>query len=77
MIVSALYIGAPMLSDSTLTVGQLSSFLLYAAYVSVSASGIANLYADVQKGLGASTHLWEILDRKPDITYDGKAPLMS
>lgn len=71
MIVSALYIGAPMLSDATLTVGQLSSFLLYAAYVSLSASGIANLWADVQKGLGASTHLWDILDRKPDITYHG------
>ena len=72
MIVSALYIGAPMLSDSTLSVGQFSSFLLYAAYVSLSASGIANVVSDANKGLGASAHLWEILDRKPAVMYDGK-----
>lgn len=71
MIVSALYIGAPMLSDSSLTPGQFSSFLLYAAYVSLSSSGIANLWADVSKGLGASAHLWEILDRKPAVAYSG------
>lgn len=71
MLVSALYVGAPMLGDSTITVGQLSSFLIYAGYVSLSASGIANLWSDVNKGLGASAHLWDILDRKSDYTYSG------
>ncbi|XP_034240500.1 ATP-binding cassette sub-family B member 10, mitochondrial-like isoform X2 [Thrips palmi] len=71
VLVSALYVGAPMLGDSTVTVGQLSSFLIYAGYVSLSASGIANLWSDVNKGLGASAHLWDILDRKSDYTYNG------
>ncbi|KAE8748625.1 ABC-transporter, subfamily B member 02 [Frankliniella occidentalis] len=71
ILVSSLYIGAPMLIDSTLTVGQLSSFLLYAGSVSLSASGIANLYAEVQKGLGVSGPLFEVLDKKPHIAYEG------
>uniref|UniRef100_A0A0K8SJ49 ATP-binding cassette sub-family B member 10, mitochondrial n=2 Tax=Lygus hesperus TaxID=30085 RepID=A0A0K8SJ49_LYGHE len=66
-----LYAGGVMVSDSTLTVGSLASFLLYAAYIGVSISGLSSFYTELNKGLGASTRLWEIMDRTPAIPFSG------
>ncbi|BES92880.1 ATP-Hypothetical protein cassette subfamily B [Nesidiocoris tenuis] len=66
-----LYTGGVMVSDNSLTVGSLASFLLYAAYIGVSISGISSFYTELNKGLGASTRLWELMDRQPVIPYSG------
>lgn len=67
-----LYTGGVMVSDNSLTVGSLASFLLYAAYIGVSISGISSFYTELNKGLGASTRLWELMDRQPVIPYSGE-----
>lgn len=60
-----------MVSDQTLSVGDLSAFVLYAAYIGVSIGGLSAFYSELNKGLGASTTLWQIIDRKPDIPSFG------
>ncbi|KAK0076457.1 hypothetical protein PV325_000365 [Microctonus aethiopoides] len=71
IILSVLYYGGVMISDSTITVGSLSSFLLYAAYTGVSFSGITNFYTELNRAIGASSRLFEFINRKPEIPITG------
>lgn len=61
-----------MVTDATITVGNLSAFLLYAAYVGVSLAGLSSFYSELMKGLGASSRLWELIDRKPKVPLRGE-----
>ncbi|XP_065208672.1 ATP-binding cassette sub-family B member 10, mitochondrial-like [Planococcus citri] len=71
IILSVLYYGGIMVSESNITVGNLSSFLLYAAYIGVSLGGLSNFYSEMNRGLGASSRLWELMDRVPQIPVTG------
>ncbi|XP_069698495.1 ATP-binding cassette sub-family B member 10, mitochondrial isoform X2 [Periplaneta americana] len=71
IILSVLYYGGVMVSDSNLTVGNLSAFLLYAGYIGVSIGGLSSFYSEMNRGLGASTRLWELVDRTPAIPVSG------
>lgn len=59
------------MADSALTVGQLSSFLLYAAYVGIALGGISGFYSEMNRGLGASTRLFQLIDRQPEMPVSG------
>ncbi|XP_014239016.1 ATP-binding cassette sub-family B member 10, mitochondrial-like [Trichogramma pretiosum] len=71
IILSVLYYGGAMLSDATISVGNLSAFLLYAAYVGISMGGLSSFYSELNKALGASTRLFELIDRRPSIPIEG------
>ncbi|GFU54517.1 ATP-binding cassette sub-family B member 10, mitochondrial [Nephila pilipes] len=71
IILSVLYNGGSMMSTNQITIGGLSSFLLYAAYVGISIGGLSSFYSELMRGLGASTRLWELIDKKPLISYEG------
>ncbi|KAJ8920066.1 hypothetical protein NQ315_011720 [Exocentrus adspersus] len=76
IIISVLYYGGVMVTSHTLTVGNLSSFLLYAAYIGVSVGGLSSFYSDLNKSIGAATRIWEIIDRTPLLPLqDGSVPL--
>lgn len=60
-----------MVAENSLTVGALSAFLLYAAYVGVAIGGLSSFYSEMMKGLGASTRLWELIDTTPSIPLQG------
>lgn len=68
-----LYSGGLMMQSSVITVGDLSAFLMYAAYVGISIGGLSNFYSNVNKSLGASTRLWEIIDRDSRIPNKGRS----
>ncbi len=61
-----------MVSESNISVGNLSAFLLYAAYIGVSMGGLSSFYSEMNRGLGASSRLWELVDRVPQIPVSGK-----
>ncbi|CAH1155892.1 unnamed protein product [Phaedon cochleariae] len=71
IIISVLYYGGVMVSSHSLTVGHLSSFLLYAAYIGISVSGLSSFYSDLNKSIGAASRIWEIIDRQPIIPMQG------
>lgn len=74
IIISVLYYGGVMVSDQTITVGNLSSFLLYAAYIGVSVGGLSSFYSELNKSMGAASRLWELIDRTPVIPLGGIVP---
>lgn len=61
-----------MVSSQTITVGNLSSFLLYAAYIGVSVGGLSSFYSELNKSMGAASRLWELIDREPQIPQTGQ-----
>lgn len=52
------------INDNGLTFGTLTNFIIYAAFVSASLSGLPEQYANIQKAIGSSERVLEILDEK-------------
>uniref|UniRef100_A0AAQ6A7F3 ATP-binding cassette sub-family B member 10, mitochondrial n=1 Tax=Amphiprion ocellaris TaxID=80972 RepID=A0AAQ6A7F3_AMPOC len=66
MILSVLYKGGLLMASQHMTVGELSSFLMYTFWVGISIAGLSSFYSELMKGFGAGARLWELLDRKPE-----------
>ncbi len=60
------------MTGGTMTVGKLSSFLLYAIYVGVSIGGLNQFYAELMRGVGASTRLFDLIQTKEAIPLIGR-----
>uniref|UniRef100_A0A182NR51 ATP-binding cassette sub-family B member 10, mitochondrial n=1 Tax=Anopheles dirus TaxID=7168 RepID=A0A182NR51_9DIPT len=70
IILSVLYYGGTMVNNSEMTIGALTSFILYAGYTAISIGGLSNFYTELNKGVGSATRLWEIIDRKYTIPIE-------
>ncbi|XP_046886148.1 ATP-binding cassette sub-family B member 10, mitochondrial [Hypomesus transpacificus] len=66
IILSVLYKGGLLMANEHMTVGELSSFLMYAFWVGISIAGMSSFYSEMMKGFGAGARLWELMDRKPE-----------
>lgn len=71
IIIGVLYYGGAMIGDQSLSVGALSAFLMYAAYIGVSVGGLTRFYTELNRSIGAATRLWELIDRQPTIPSQG------
>lgn len=71
MVLSVFYYGGKLMNEAQISVGDLTSFLLYAAFVGVSLSSLTSFYAELMRGLGASTRIFELLDKRPEIPTAG------
>ena len=75
IIMSVLYYGGNLVNEGEMTIGALTSFILYAGYTAISLGGLSNFYTELNKGIGSATRVWEILDRQPTIpTHGGLIP---
>lgn len=61
-IVAVIWYGVNLASRGQLLIGDLISFILYSAFVGASFGGIAEMYAQIQKAVGATERVFEILD---------------
>ncbi|KAM4771659.1 ATP-binding cassette sub-family B member 10, mitochondrial isoform 1-T1 [Rhinophrynus dorsalis] len=69
MVLAVLYKGGILTGAAHMTVGELSSFLMYAFWVGISIGGLSSFYSELMKGFGAGGRLWELLDRKPVMPF--------
>lgn len=67
IIISVLYYGGNLVIQDALSIGALTSFILYAGYSAISLNGLSNFYTELNKGVGSAQRIWEILDRKCSI----------
>ncbi|XP_040453614.1 ATP-binding cassette sub-family B member 10, mitochondrial isoform X2 [Falco naumanni] len=70
IVLSVLYKGGLLMGNAYMTVGELSSFLMYAFWVGISIGGLSSFYSELMKGLGAGGRLWELTERKPQLTFN-------
>jgi len=66
-IVAVIWYGIHLASKNQLLIGDLFSFILYSAFVGASFGGIAEMYAQIQKAVGAVERVFEILDETPEL----------
>lgn len=65
-IVAVVWFGVRLSIAGEMSVGQLISFVLYSTFVGASFGGIAELYAQIQKAIGATERVFELLDESPE-----------
>ncbi|MFM2247971.1 MAG: hypothetical protein RL071_4046 [Pseudomonadota bacterium] len=73
-IAAVLWMGGTMLVEGTLSVGDLTSFLMYTLTVAFSIGALSSLYEDFSKAIGASARVFELMDRQPEQKTGGARP---
>lgn len=63
-IVGVMWYGATLVSTGEISVGNLLSFILYTTFIGGSIAGLGDLYGQIQKAIGASERVIEILDEE-------------
>ncbi len=72
-IVAVVWFGVTLIiSGEMQDVGQLISFVLYSIFVGASFGGIAELYAQIQKAIGATERVFELLEEIPEAINSNK-----
>ena len=76
-IVAVVWYGVSLSINGEMSVGQLISFVLYSTFVGASFGGVAELYAQIQKAIGATERVFELLEEKAEALGQdkGRAPI--
>ncbi|MEO0555708.1 MAG: ABC transporter transmembrane domain-containing protein [Bacteroidota bacterium] len=61
-IVGVMWYGAILVQSGALTVGDLLSFILYTTFIGGSIAGLGDIYGQLQRAIGASERVLEIID---------------
>ena len=65
-----IYEGLSMVSIGTLTIGKLVEFLIFTVIIGTSIGGLSESYTVIQKTVGASERINEILEEKAEVSID-------
>lgn len=76
-IVGLMWYGATLLSNGDMTSGDLFSFVLYTAFIGGSIAGLGDLYGQLQRAIGASERVIEIISEIPEGTQGDHASPIS
>ena len=76
-VLALLYVGGGMVNSGAISVGELTSFLMYTAYAGSSLFGLSSFYSELMKGVGAASRLFELQDRDPSISPTAGLPVKS
>ncbi len=78
-IVAVIWFGVRLVHAGEMGIGDMFQFVLYSVFVGASIGGIAEMYAQIQKAVGAIERILEILDEKAEpysnATGAGQYPL--
>jgi len=66
-IVAVLWYGASLVQEGSMSVGDLLSFVLYTTFIGGSIAGLGDLYGQIQKAIGASERVMEILNEEEEL----------
>jgi ATP-binding cassette subfamily B protein len=72
-LVFVVWYGGKLVIEGEMTVGTLTSFLLYVMTVGFSVGMLGSLWTDFMSAIGASTRIFEILEREPKMADGSRA----
>ena len=70
-IVAVGWYGATLVQANEITVGELFSFVIYMSFIGGSIAGLGDIYAQLQRAIGASERVFEILHEKDEREVTG------
>lgn len=65
-IVAVMWYGASLVASGEMSIGDLVSFVLYTTFIGGSIAGLGDIYGQVQKAIGSSERVLEILEEIPE-----------
>jgi len=65
-IVLILWYGSSLLLKGEISIGDLTSFVIYTTFIGASVAGLGEMYSQIQKSVGASERVREILNEKEE-----------
>ena len=71
-IAAVIWYGARLIHQGEMSMGDLTSFLMLTIFIGASIGSIADLYAQIQKAIGATEKLMEILEETPEDHTEGE-----
>lgn len=75
-IVGVVWYGALLVQSGEMPFSELMTFIFYTMFIGGSIGGLGDMYAQIQKTLGASERLLEILDEKSEVEIKPISPLI-
>lgn len=66
-IVAVMWYGATLVQSGAMSIGDLLSFVLYTTFIGGSIAGLGDIYTQIQKSIGASERVQEIIGKHPEI----------
>jgi len=67
-IVAVMWYGATLVAAGAMSVGDLVSFVLYTTFIGGSIAGLGDIYSQIQKAIGSSERVLEILEESPEVS---------
>ena len=67
-IVAVMWYGASLVAQGVMSVGDLVSFVLYTTFIGGSIAGLGDIYSQIQKAIGSSERVLEIMDEAPEVS---------
>ena len=74
-IVAVGWYGALLVQSDQLSVGELFSFIIYTSFIGGSIAGLGDIYTQLQRSIGASERLLEILEQEDEAETVQSAPV--
>ena len=69
-----LWFGGSLLVDGTMSIGELTQFVLYTFFVAFSLGALASVWEDFMKAVGASDRVFQLMDRAPGVSSGDLRP---
>ncbi|MFC0184979.1 ABC transporter, permease/ATP-binding protein [Pseudarcicella hirudinis] len=76
-IVGVVWFGAQLVASGDLILAELLTFIFYTAFIGGSVGGLGDIYAQLQKTIGASERITEILDEVSEINPDKSSEIFT
>ncbi|KAL7922103.1 P-loop containing nucleoside triphosphate hydrolase protein [Trichoderma austrokoningii] len=76
-LLAMLVVGGNLVRSGAMSLGDLTSFMMYTAFAGSSLFGLSGFYSELMKGVGAASRLFELQDRKPNIHQTVGFPVRS
>ena len=73
-IVLVIWQGVLLKESGEIAIGELFSFILYSVFVGASFGGTADIFSRIQKAVGATERLFDLLDEQPEVLNSAEKP---
>jgi ABC-type multidrug transport system fused ATPase/permease subunit len=70
--VAVIWRGSAMMSSGIIDAGELFSFVIYSGFVGGTIGGLANVFTQIQKFIGATEELFELFNEEEEMLYEIK-----
>lgn len=74
-IVGVMWYGASLVASGEMSVGELVSFVLYTTFIGGSIAGLGDIYSQLQKAIGSSERVLEILEEEAESEAGDTSPI--